>query len=119
LGEEDKERILAEALEALVGAAFSARGYAAAKRFIARHIIPHTIVTKSWNPKGKLQEITQAQGQGTPRYETTEIAQGERKGFRTIVRINDAPLGAGEGKSKRESEENAAQIALAIFKQRT
>lgn len=116
--EEETEHILAEALEALAGAVFAEHGYERAKQFVSQYIIPETIVTEAWNPKGKLQELIHASGLGIPKYDTREISEGTKKMFRTIICIEGAPHGSGEGKSKREAEEQAAQNALSLFYER-
>jgi ribonuclease-3 len=115
-GEEETEHMLAEALEALAGAIFAERGYEHAKRFIVEHIIPETIETETWNPKGKLQEVTQNAGLGIPTYATKEAAQTGKDAFETTVLLEGKALARGKGANKREAEEKAAQHALLSLK---
>lgn len=114
--EQETEHILAEALEALVGAIFAEHGYEDAKQFITQHIIPETIATTTWNPKGKLQEVTQNAGLGIPEYITKETAAAHKNVFEATVLLEGSALGQGKGASKREAEEKAARNALLSLK---
>lgn len=105
----DTERMLSEALEALTGAIFVEHGYEQASQFIGQHIIPEAITTDTWNPKGKLQEITQNAGLGTPVYVTRETGEAV---FEATIFLEGAALGRGKGTSKKEAEEAAAKFAL-------
>ena len=114
--EQETEHILAEALEALVGAIFAEHGYEDAKQFITLHIIPETIATGAWNPKGKLQEVTQNAGLGIPEYITKKTAAAHKNAFEATVFLEGSALGQGKGASKREAEEKAARNALLSLK---
>jgi ribonuclease-3 len=114
--DEETEHILAEALEAITGAVFAEYGYEHAKQFIAQNIIPETIATDTWNPKGKLQEVTQNAALGIPTYTTKEIHASGRALFEATVFLEGSALGQGKGASKREAEELAAKNALLSLK---
>lgn len=65
------------------------------------------------NFKAVLQEFTQAEGHGLPVYQTSkEEGPAHRRVFQIEVLINDEILGWGEGKSKKEAQQNAAKMAL-------
>ncbi len=114
--EEETERILAESLEALAGAFFTECGYERTRQFIAKYIIPETIEMASWNPKGKLQEISQNAGLGVPDYVTEEKHMAGRPVFETTVFLEGTARGKGKGANKQEAEENAAKKALLTVK---
>jgi ribonuclease-3 len=114
--EEETEHILAEALEALAGAVFAEHGYEHTRRFIEQHIIPETITTQSWNPKGKLQEVTQNAGLGIPTYRTIETSPSGRDSYESTVYLEGKAFGKGTGASKREAEERAAKHTLLSLK---
>ncbi len=109
--------ILADAFEALIGAIFLDRGYDAAREFIAENILYKTdeIVEKRlWqDPKSRLQELMQERESLTPKYELVqEVGPDHDKRFISAVKINEKILAKGEGKSKQESEQEAAKAAL-------
>ncbi len=114
-GGRDKETILADAMEAVLGAVFLEAGFDRARK----------IVTTLWgpmldsrprvaaDPKSALQEWAQGRGFALPRY--VEVA---RKGpdhapkFVAEVRIEGCEPGLGEGPSKRHAEQAAASAVL-------
>lgn len=117
ISESPRDRILSGGFEALLGAVFFDRGLAAAKEFLhpflARDLEMIVDQLEDANPKGRLQELTQERYRLAPVYllESQEGPAHERK-FWTAVRVGGVNLGAGEGPSKRVSEEAAARVAL-------
>ncbi len=114
-GGREKDTILADAVEALLGAVFLDGGYEKA-RAVVRLLwqtndldLPHVAA----DPKSMLQEWAQGQGLALPEY--VEIA---RKGpdhaprFTSEVRIAGRPPARGEGASKRAAEQAAASALL-------
>ena len=113
----EKERILANILEALIGAIYVDSGYAKAEAFIKSAILSRaeTLLTSSedYNPKGILQEKIQAKKRLTPEYQVIEErGPDHRKMFLCAVFLEGEKLGEGKGKSKKEAEEDAARSAL-------
>jgi ribonuclease-3 len=115
--ESGRERILAGAFEALVGAIYLDQGWRATRAFInarLRRDIEHLAhgVAQS-NPKGRLQELTQDHFRRAPVYRTSH-AEGpaHARQFTVEVSFDGALLAAGQGSSKRGAEEAAAQAAL-------
>jgi ribonuclease-3 len=114
-GGRERDAILADALEALIGAVFLASGWEAAQEFAFRALqseiqkLQSSGVTAS--AKNLLQERTQAQGFGTPSYQTT-TTQSVPPVFASKVVLQDVVWGEGTGASKKEAESNAARIAL-------
>ena len=116
-----RDRMLAGAFEALVGAIALDRGYAAARRFLRRFLTRDaaTIIGTaegSENPKGELQETAQQRFRLAPTYATvaTDGPDHERV-FTVEVRVADRILGTGAGASKREAQQAAAAAALALL----
>lgn len=109
--------ILANTIEAVIGALYLDQGYEAAATFIRRHLIPYIgdiVKTGSWkDPKSAYQEIAQARFGLTPRYELMS-AEGpdHNKHFVVGVFIGEKKVGEGDGKSKQEAEVKAAERAL-------
>jgi ribonuclease-3 len=114
-GGREKETILADAMEAVLGAIFLDAGFEKA-RAVVRHLwqtnIGHTPQVSA-DPKSALQEWSQGQGLELPVY--VEIA---RKGpdhaprFTAEVRITGVAPARGEGASKRAAEQTAASALL-------
>ncbi|HEY5653544.1 MAG TPA: ribonuclease III [Pontiella sp.] len=107
---------LADALEAIIGAAWTDGGARAANKIFKTVFLPELgelreVEVKS-NPKGDLQEYAQSQGFGIPEYETIETNGPEHARTFTIeVRACNKSWQASAG-SKREGERQAAFKAL-------
>jgi len=113
-----RDRMLAGAFEAVVGAIAVDRGYEAARRFLARFldrdapaILDHGEGVA--NPKGILQELLQERYRQGPHYRTL-AAEGpaHSRRFTVEVAIAERVLGAGSGGSKRDAQQAAAADAL-------
>ncbi len=109
--------ILANAMEALIGAVYLDGGMKAAKDFIERLVMPRLeeVMEKQLykDPKSLLQEITQEQHKITPRYEVTdELGPDHDKVFKVAVFVGEERWGEGAGPSKQEAETAAAEKAL-------
>ncbi len=119
-----RDRMLAGAFEALVGAIARDRGMREAKRFVQRFLAREveTVAAQEAeeaNPKGHLQEWLQERYRLAPMYQTrsTEGPAHERV-FTVEVSFRDEVLGVGVGGSKREAEQAAARVALALLAER-
>jgi ribonuclease-3 len=113
-----RQIILANAIEALIGAIFLDQGYVGAKDFIARNILPLTdeiVSNRAWlDPKSHFQERAQEVFGVTPSYETlSETGPDHDKHFLVGVFIGREKVAVGDGKSKQEAEQNAADKGLA------
>lgn len=121
-GEEDShgrenESLLANSVEAFIGALFLDQGIEAVKTFILsifskqiENIVEHKAFK---DPKSLLQEYIQSQKQNSPQYKVLiEEGPPHAKTFTIGVFVQDNILGKGTGKSKQEAEENAAKRAL-------
>lgn len=106
---------LADAVEALIGAAWMDGGSRAVQKIFKKIFIPvlgemEADAAKS-NPKGDLQEYTQRRGAGMPIYETIETAGPEHDRTFTIQVTACGKSWKAEAGSKREAERRAAQLA--------
>lgn len=117
-GEGTRDRMLAGAFEAVIGAVALDRGFGAARKFLMRLLerdAPEILAEAEdmANPKGRLQELLQERYRRAPEYETVG-AEGpdHARTFLVEVRFDDQVLGRGSGLSKREAEQAAAAVAL-------
>ena len=113
------------AFEALVGAIYLDRGYDACKKFMEERIIAQylnidKISRKEVNFKSKLIEWSQ-KSKLEVSFELIEqfLDQDSNPVFQTEVRIEGLPAGTGTGYSKKESQQNAAQMAIKKVKDPT
>ncbi len=111
--------ILANAVEAIIGAIYLDNGYKEAEKFIKNNIISelkNILATESWkDPKSLFQEKAQAEENITPIYKIIkEWGPDHAKKFISGVYLKDELVAQGEGESKQESEINAAKNALEI-----
>jgi ribonuclease-3 len=112
-----RQYILANALEAIIGAVYIDLGYEKAKYFILEHIAPMTeqiVKGELWaDAKSKFQEKAQDIAGVTPSYKTTkEIGPDHDKKFTVGVFLSDTLVAEGEGDSKQDAEQSAARHAL-------
>ena len=61
--------------------------------------------------KTSLQELTAAEFLGVPEYRVEESGPDHQKSFRATVRVAGRTFGSGEGRSKKEAEQQAAETA--------
>jgi ribonuclease-3 len=119
IGGRTKERLLANALEALIGAIHSDRGYRAASRFIDTCVLGRHLETLSpeqlheFAYKSALQEWSHAHGRPLPTYRVVDSSGPEHgKVFTVEVAIAGVYSGRATGRSKKEAEQKAAHGAL-------
>jgi ribonuclease III len=114
-GGRDKSSILADTLEAVIGAVYLDQGLDAADGLV--HRLFDAVIARSarlgagldW--KTSLQELTAAEILGVPEYHVEESGPDHQKSFRAFVRIGARTYGEGEGRSKKEAEQQAAEAA--------
>ena len=113
----------AEACEALIGALYECWGGAdGGLAPVHRWLTPHwhrAAATLKADPdlhnwKSALQEWSQGQGRGLPTYRRREVStvHGDPRRFHCQVSLSDEALGEGWGRSRRQSEQEAARMAL-------
>lgn len=116
-GGRERNSIVSDAFEAVIGAVYLDGGLPAAREFIKRVLISRkkeilTYVAQR-NYKGELLELLQAQGEPPPHYEVvSESGPDHEKVFNIAVRANGEIVGTGVGGTKKEAEQNAAADAL-------
>ena len=114
-GGRDKSSILADTLEAVIGAVYLDCGLAQASAMVHRLFDP--VIERSsglgagldW--KTSLQELTAARSLGVPEYQISESGPDHQKSFTAVVKAGGRMLGTGAGRSKKAAEQQAAQSA--------
>lgn len=119
--ERARAQILANSYEAVVGALYLDKGYAAAKSFITKSVLvtfKEILKTGSWqDPKSSLQEVAQSREGHTPIYRVLgEEGPDHEKTFTVGVFVSGALKGTGTGPSKQIGQQKAAEAALAAYK---
>lgn len=109
--------ILANTLEAIIGAIYLDQGYEIAKSFILVHLVPMTediLKNGAWiDAKSLFQEKAQEHLGITPSYKTIrETGPDHDRHFTVGVYLINEMVGEGEGKSKQDAEQEAARKAL-------
>ena len=116
-GGADKQSILADALEAVVGAVYVDGGFDAAQQLVARLWYPEIAAAVRQGPGGfdhktRLQELAVAAFSHTPIYEVDTSGPDHARVFAARVVLDDKVVGTGSGTSKKEAEQAAAQQAV-------
>ncbi|MBN2575770.1 MAG: ribonuclease III [Deltaproteobacteria bacterium] len=118
-GGRQKRSLLANTFEALVGAIYLDGGYSAAFRVAERLMEPllaDVPAAANKDFKSRLQELAQGRLQMTPSYAVlSESGPDHAKTFEVAITIGDKEYGRGFGRSKKEAQQSAAEIALAIM----
>lgn len=114
-----RQVILANTIEALIGAMYLDQGYDSAKDFIYKNISPlieTVLAEKSWiDAKSLFQERAQDIDGSTPLYKTLkETGPDHDKKFTVGVFIKEKMVATGDGKSKQDAEQEAAKKALEV-----
>ncbi len=120
-GGKNRELILANTFEALVGAIYLEFGYKDAKKFVETHLINELdeILEKKLYQDGKsrLQEWSQESNGATPNYKIiSETGPDHAKVFTVGVSVGNEILAEGTGSSKQKAEQQAAFAALKKLK---
>ena len=120
-GGRDNPYLLANTFEALIGAWYLDQGIEEASQFIHENLLYKTdsaLKAGVKDPKSKFQEITQAQFGITPNYRVTkEWGPPHARRFISTVYLKKKKVAQGEGKSKKEAEEDAARAALIAYEE--
>ncbi|MGH3343500.1 MAG: ribonuclease III [Carbonactinosporaceae bacterium] len=114
-GGRDKSSILADTLEALIGAVYLDLGLEVAASLIHRLFDPLIEQSASLGAgldwKTSLQELTAGAGLGVPEYAVSETGPDHEKTFTAVARVGGTNYGNGTGRSKKEAEQQAAEAA--------
>lgn len=114
-----RDYLLANAMEAIIGAVYLDRGYEAAQKFIMDNIVSNledVIKSKLYiDPKSNFQEEAQARVGVTPSYRViSESGPDHDKKFVVGVFLGDERVADGEGVSKQQAQREAAKNALEV-----
>lgn len=113
-GGRERDSIVSDALEAVIGAMFLDGGIEVAKLFILKFILTDIEHKRLfYDTKTTLQEVTQARYKMGVTYElVSESGPSHDKVYESRALMGDKVLGVGKGKSKKASEQDAAYQAL-------
>lgn len=112
-----RQYILANAVEAVIGAAYEDQGYDSAKQLVETFVISKLpeVVDKGLHidMKSKFQELAQDKYRITPVYKVLEEhGLDHQKEFIVGVFLHDRKMGEGKGTSKQEAQQQAAAVGL-------
>ncbi len=112
----NKPNLLADAFEAILGAAYMSNGFDAARALVEKFVFPlldnPDEIRANSDPKTTLQERIQALGRGTPTYKTRFEGPDHDRDYFSILLINGEEISHGEGRTKKNAETAAAVKAL-------
>ncbi len=121
-GGREKQSILADAVEAIIGAAYLSVGPDAATALVMRLIAPLLSdpdrFGAAMDPKTSLQELSTRLGKGLPQYTVTDSGPDHSKRFHAEVGFGGVAVASGDGTSKKQAEMAAALAAWSILQQR-
>jgi ribonuclease-3 len=120
-GGRKRPALLADALEALMGAVFLDGGFSAVNEVVKAWLaplVPSAEQASDGDPKTRLQQLTQAELREGPRYLVlAESGPGHAKVFEVAVLIAGQERARATGRSKKEAEQAAATAVLAEVEQ--
>jgi ribonuclease-3 len=121
-GGRDKASILADTMEAVIGTVYLSAGMEAAATLV-HHLLDPLMAESAtlgagldW--KTSLQELSAAASLGVPDYRVEEAGPDHEKTFRARAVVSDEVLGEGTGRSKKEAEQKAAELAWHALNER-
>jgi ribonuclease III len=118
-GGADKDSILADTLEAVIGAAYVDGGYEVAYELVvslfADRLVEFSGRGAALDYKTSLQELTAAELETVPQYEVDDEGPDHQKVFTAVVRVGEREIGSGRGGSKKEAEQRAARVAYQLL----
>ncbi len=118
-GGRDKDSILGDGLEAVIGAVYMHGGMEIARDLVHRLFgrllaeAPGRGASLDW--KTSLQELIAERGFPAPDYQITEEGPDHRKEFTATVLVSGEGSGVGTGRTKKEAEQRAAESAWHAF----
>lgn len=119
-GGSEKPALLADCMEAIIGAYYLDSGYANAEKYVLSFIVPEIeLICKEGmkDYKTLLQEEVQKIYKVFPKYEVIKKSGPDHnQTFDVVVQISDFVLGPEKGKSKKEAEQKVAKKALDFLK---
>jgi ribonuclease-3 len=121
-GGRERPALLADVFEAFIGALYLDKGIETVIEFLDKHVFPKInagAFSHVMDFKSQLQELVQRDGAGVIEYRVLhEKGPAHNREFVSRVSLNGEELGTGTGKSKKEAEQHAAQMALTKLKEK-
>ncbi|QKT07014.1 ribonuclease III [Gordonia sp. X0973] len=118
-GGRDKDSILADGMEALLGAVYLEHGFEPAKKVILKlfsdAVADAGRLGAGLDWKTSLQELSAARSLGPPSYSITSTGPDHDKEFTATAIVGGEELGSGVGRSKKEAEQVAAEEAWKVL----
>jgi ribonuclease-3 len=118
-GGREKSSILADCLEALIGAMYLEHGFSVTSEIIlkwTRPILQEAVdMGHGLDGKTALQDLAASMSLGNPEYSSVESGPDHDKSFVASVKVAGEVLASGDGKSKREAEQVAARAAYQLL----
>lgn len=115
-GGRQRPALLADVFEAFIGALYLDQGLEVVERLLAQTVFPkidNGNFTYAMDFKSQLQELVQRDSQGLLQYQILqEKGPAHNREFISRVLLNGSELGTGVGRSKKEAEQKAAQVAI-------
>lgn len=108
-GGRTRPSILADAMEAVIGATYLDGGMVAAADLVARLVGDRLVGAGAPDHKSRLHELVARRRQQHVTYEISEDGPEHDKTFRAVVVLDGRPLGSGVGRSKKQAEQAAAR----------
>ncbi|RKS19591.1 RNAse III [Arthrobacter sp. AG1021] len=109
----NKASILADTMEALIGATYLDQGMDAARALVLRFVTPLLedvrLLGAATDWKTVIQEEVAAKKLGDMRYQVTGSGPDHARTYEATLVISDEPYGSGHGPSKKEAEQEAAR----------
>jgi len=118
-GGRENRSLLANTLEAVIGAIYLDSNFQTATQFITLHLLSQIDkilqITPIKDNKSHLQELVQKKGYPSPAYQQiSATGPDHNKIFIVAVNVNGRQLATGSGRNKQEAEQEAAQKAIAL-----
>ncbi len=119
-GGSSKSNILADAFEAVLGAAFISGGIDAAHRIVSDLIFPliddSQVLLETSEPRTVLLDLIKKMGLGEPVFEITHEGPDHDRTFFATILVDGKKIGFGEGRSRKAAEALAASSALKMLR---
>lgn len=117
-GGRQRDSILSNAMEAVIGAVYIDGGYSAAEQVVLPWVKTQQLTQDSGDYKSMLQEYVQKRSRHTPQYEVVQTVGPEHdKVFTIEVSLDGKVLASGKGKNKKLAEQAAAHNAYIRLQQ--
>lgn len=116
-GGRQKPSILADAMEAVIGAVYLARGLDGATLLVMSVLGDRLATAQSdgADHKSRFQELAASQGLGPPRYQVESSGPDHARTFHVTALVDGVARGDGVGRSKKQAEQAAARAAVAAL----